>query len=66
MTIVTSCPRKRPAKPAQAATIKVPRIVQHTPRGRAWKLPEPDPDGRTRAMAFLWKMGIAQEIDGDE
>jgi hypothetical protein len=39
MTIVTTRPRKRPAKPAQAATIKVPRIVQHTPRGRAWKLP---------------------------
>jgi hypothetical protein len=32
----------RPTKPAQAATIKVPRIVQHTPKGRAWKLPEPD------------------------
>jgi hypothetical protein len=33
MTIVTTRPRKRPAKPAQAATIKVPRIVQHTPKG---------------------------------
>jgi hypothetical protein len=52
MTIVTARPRKRP-KPAQAAEIKVPRIVQHTPRGRAWKLPEPDPEGEARARAFL-------------
>jgi hypothetical protein len=34
MTIVTTRPRKRPAKAAQAAETKVPRIVQHTPRGR--------------------------------
>jgi hypothetical protein len=36
--------RKRPAKPAQAATIAVPRIVQQTPKGRAWTLPAPEPD----------------------
>jgi hypothetical protein len=58
MTIVTYRPRKRPAKPAQAALIKVPRIVQHTPKGRAWRLPEqePDPEGEARAKAFLAKM----------
>jgi hypothetical protein len=56
MTIVTSRPRKRPGKPAQADTIKVPRIVQHTPRGRAWKLPEPDPEAKAQAVAFLERM----------
>jgi hypothetical protein len=66
MTIVTSRPRKRPAKPAQAATIKVPRIVHHTPRGRAWKLPPPDPEGEARAMAFLERMGInTRKTDGE-
>jgi hypothetical protein len=58
MTIVTNRPRKRPAKPAQAATIKVPRIVQHTPKGRAWKLPEPDPEADARVTAFFARMGI--------
>ena len=58
MTIVTTRPRKRPAKPAQAATIKVPRIVQHTPKGRAWKLPPDDPEAKARAVAFLERMGI--------
>jgi hypothetical protein len=59
MTIVTSRHRrKRPAKPAQAATIAVPRIVQHTPRGRAWKVPalEPDPEADARIAAFLARM----------
>ena len=58
MTIVTTHPRKRP-KPAQAAEIKVPRIVQHTPRGRAWKLPEPEVQVRIAAlferMAIKWR-----------
>ena len=58
MTIVTTRPRKRPAKPAQAATIKVPLIVQHTPKGRAWKLPPDDPEAKARAVAFLERMGI--------
>jgi hypothetical protein len=35
MTVVTTRPRKRPAKAAQAATIKVPQIVQNTPKGQA-------------------------------
>jgi hypothetical protein len=58
MTIVTNRPPKRPAKPAQAATIKVPRIVQHTPKGRAWKRPPDDPEAKARAVAFLERMGI--------
>jgi hypothetical protein len=67
MTIVTTRPRKRPAKPAQAATIKVPRIVQHTPRGRAWKLPEPlDPEAEARVAAFFAKMGIKQQEEDPE
>jgi hypothetical protein len=49
MTIVTYRPRKRRPKPAQAASIKVPRIVQHTPKGRAWKLPPDDPEAKARA-----------------
>jgi hypothetical protein len=53
MTIVTYRPRKRPAKAAQAAEIKVPSIVQHTPRGRAWKLPPDDPEAKALAVAFL-------------
>jgi hypothetical protein len=55
MTIVTTRPRKRP-KPAQAALIKVSRIVQHTPRGRAWKLPPDDPEAKARAVASLARM----------
>ena len=47
-------PPQAPRKPAQAATIKVPRIVQHTPKGRAWRLPPPDdPEAKARAVAFL-------------
>jgi hypothetical protein len=49
MTIVTCRPRECPAKPARAAEIKLPRIVQHTPRGRVWKLPPPDPEAEARA-----------------
>ena len=45
---------KTPREPSQAATIKVPRIVQHTPKGRAWKLPElDDPEAQARAVASL-------------
>jgi hypothetical protein len=47
---------KRPAKPAQATEIKVPRIVQHTPRGRAWKPLPPDPEADARVAAFLSRM----------
>jgi hypothetical protein len=39
----------------------VPRIVQHTPRGKAWKLREPlppDPEADARIAAFFAKMGI--------
>ena len=57
MTIVTNRPRKRPAKPAQAATIKVPRIVQHSPKGRAWRLEPLTPEAEERAAAFFAKIG---------
>jgi hypothetical protein len=53
--IVTNRRPKR-QKPAQAATIRVPRIVQHTPKGRAWKLPEPDPEADARVTAFFERM----------
>jgi hypothetical protein len=60
MTIVTYRHRpKRPAKRAQAAEIKVPRIVQHTPKGRAWRLAvslEPDPEADARIAAFMARM----------
>jgi hypothetical protein len=36
----------------------VPRIVQHTPKGRAWKLPPDDPEAKARAVAFLERRGI--------
>jgi hypothetical protein len=58
MTIVTTRPRPKRTKPAQAAAVKVPKIVQHTPRGRAWKLPEPDPEAEARVAAFFAKMGV--------
>jgi hypothetical protein len=54
-----------PAQPPEAhrqarpgSTIAVPRIVQHTPRGRAWKLAalEPDPEADARVAAFFAKM----------
>jgi hypothetical protein len=67
MTIVTFRPRKRPAKPAQGATIRVLRVVQHTPKGRAWKLPEPlEPEARARAVEFFAKMGIKPREEGSE
>jgi hypothetical protein len=60
MTIVTIRHRKRPAKPDHAATIKIPRIVQHTPPGRTWKhMPlTPDPEAEARIAAFFERMGI--------
>jgi hypothetical protein len=60
LVIVTARPpRKRPAKPAQAAEIKVPRIVQTTPRGRAWRVPAdlpPDPEADAQVAAFFARM----------
>jgi hypothetical protein len=46
--------------------IKVPRIVQHTPKGRAWKLLPADPEGEARAAVFFARMGITVKIDRDE
>jgi hypothetical protein len=65
-TIVRSCPPKRRAKPAQAATIKVARIVPHTPRGRAWTLPESDPEAEARAFAFPARMRITRPENDPE
>jgi hypothetical protein len=48
--------RRRPAKPAQAVEIKVPRIVQHTPKGRAWKVLSPDAEADARVKAFFDRM----------
>ena len=59
MTIVTYRHRpKRAAKPAQAAEIKVPRIVQHTPKGKAWRLRpiEPDPEADARVADLIARM----------
>jgi hypothetical protein len=65
MTIVATRPRKRRTKPAEATTIKVPRIVQHIPKGRAWRLPPPDdPEAKARAAAFFERMGIKQREGG--
>jgi hypothetical protein len=57
MTIVTARRPKR--KPDQPATIAAPRIVQHTPKGRAWKVREPievDPETEARIAAFMARM----------
>ena len=60
-----ACPSGiNPAKPAQAAEIKVPRIVQHTPRDRAWKVAEPNPEAEARAAAFFERMGIKRREGG--
>jgi hypothetical protein len=66
MTIVTTRPRKRPKPAAQAAEIKVPRIVQHTPRGRAWKLEPLTPEAKARAVEFFAKMGVKRPDEGSE
>jgi hypothetical protein len=57
MTIVHAKP-PRPRKPAQAVEIKVPRIVQHTPKGRAWRLPpnEPHPEADARIADLFARM----------
>jgi hypothetical protein len=52
--------RKRAAKLAHAATMQVPRIVQHTPKGRAWKVLPPDAEADARVAGFFARMGIAK------
>ena len=54
--IVTTRPRRKRTKAARAAAIKVPTIVQHLARVRAWKLSEPDPEAEVRAAAFFARM----------
>jgi hypothetical protein len=66
MTIATRHRPKRPPKAAQAAAIKVPRIVEHTPKERAWK-PEPlDPEAKARVAAFFARMVIKPKEKGSE
>jgi hypothetical protein len=56
--IVTGRPprRKRP----KSVEITAPAIVQHTPRGRAWRVKElePDPEADARVEAFFQRMGL--------
>jgi hypothetical protein len=58
MTVVTYRHRpKRPTKPA--VEIKVPRIVQHPPKGKAWRLRapiEPDPQADARVADLIARM----------
>lgn len=58
MPIVTNRgPRRQRPKPAPGA-IAGPRVVQLTPRGRAWRakpLPE-DPEADQRGAAFMQRM----------
>jgi hypothetical protein len=66
MTIVHTNPsRKRPQKAAQPVDIQVPRLVQHTPKGRALKPLELDPAADGRVAAFLKRMIRPRDaIDG--
>jgi hypothetical protein len=52
---------QRPSKPAQPAALAVPRIVQHTPRGMAWKPVVDDPEADARVAAFLARMVRSRE-----
>jgi hypothetical protein len=63
MAIVTNrAPRRKRPKPTE---ITAPRIVQHTPKGRAWQLKklEPDPEGEARVEAFYGRMGLTLPDD---
>lgn len=58
MIVTARPPRRRPPKPAQPAEITAPRIVQQTPKGRAWRLRELEPDAKAdaRVAAFFDRM----------
>jgi hypothetical protein len=61
MIVTSRHRRKHTAKRAQTAKIAVPRIVQQTPRGKAWKLLPPDPDADdARVAAFFARMGATK------
>ena len=47
MIVTSRPPRKRP-KPAQPVEIKAPGVVRTTPKGRAWRLKELEPDRSRR------------------
>jgi hypothetical protein len=57
--IVTAKPVRR-KRPKSSPEIVVPRIVQHTPRGRAWRVRdlELDPEADARVAAFFERMGL--------
>jgi hypothetical protein len=54
--IVTYRRRKRPHKTADRPETKAPRIIQHTRRGRAWKVLPPDAEADARVKAFMDRM----------
>ena len=55
--VVTYRQRRKPApKAVESAAIKVPRVVQQTPRGRAWKTPAPDAEADARVAEFFKRM----------
>jgi hypothetical protein len=63
--IVTNRPprRRRPAKPAQAAKIAGPRVVQTTTKGRARKPLAPDPEADARVAAFFARLGLKLPVE---
>jgi hypothetical protein len=59
MTVVPARPPrcKRPAKAAQPVEIKAPQVVQHTPRGRAWRVElETEVEAEAGVAEFFDKM----------
>jgi hypothetical protein len=44
----------------------VPRIVQHTPRGRAWKLEPITPEAMEQAVEFFARMGVKRPDERSE
>jgi hypothetical protein len=65
MIVTNRPPRRKRPKPAQPAEITAPRIVQHTPKGRAWRVKElePDPEGYARVAEFFERMGLTLPAD---
>jgi hypothetical protein len=65
--IVTARPprRKRPAKAAWPVEVKAQRIVQTTPKGRAWQIRklEPGPEGEAPGRGVLRTYGLTLPED---
>jgi hypothetical protein len=64
MTIVTTRPRKRPAKPAQAAEINVPRMIAAHAATPCVEAAGTRSGGKARAVAFFERMGIKRREGG--